>query len=84
MARFGRVQPVKKIVFDTGASTGDYPRGYTITGSVDGSTWWPIPAHGTGQFSTGLVHNRQIRFVRIAVGGDADNWWSVADVRAYS
>jgi len=80
----GRVQPVKKIVFDTGASTGDYPRDYTITGSVDGSTWWPIPTRGSGQFSTGLVHNRQIRFVRIAVGGDADNWWSVADVRAYS
>ena len=27
---FGRAIPARQVVFDTGASTGDYPRGYTV------------------------------------------------------
>ncbi|MCU7722274.1 discoidin domain-containing protein [Actinoplanes sp. KI2] len=79
----GRIQRVGRVVFDTGASIGDYPRGYTISVSSDGTTWWPTPTSGAGQFSTGTVNNRQIRFVRIATTGSAGNWWSIADVRAY-
>ena len=26
-------------MFDTGVSTGDYPRGYTVTTSTDGVNW---------------------------------------------
>jgi len=26
-------------VFDSGASTGDYPRGYSVTVSNDGTNW---------------------------------------------
>jgi glucosylceramidase len=81
---FGRTLRPERIVFDTGASTGDYPRGYTIQASRDGQTWWTAPTAGTGQFSTGDLNGRQTRYVRISVTGESGSWWSVADVRAYA
>ena len=79
----GKAQRIGRIVFDTGASTGDYPRGYTITASTDGTHWSPVATAGSGQFSTGYLHNRPARYVRITVTGESESWWSVADVRAY-
>jgi glucosylceramidase len=78
----GKIQRVKKVVFDTGASTGDYPRGYTVTASVDGGTWWPVQASGGGQLVTAAI-GRPIRFVRVTLTAESGSWWSVADVRAY-
>ncbi|MBM2617078.1 discoidin domain-containing protein [Actinoplanes sp. LDG1-06] len=76
------VHPVRKIVFDTGADLGDYPRGVTVTASTDGSRWRTVKAAGTGQFVEAAPG--RARYVRITLTGAApDNWWSVADVRAY-
>jgi glucosylceramidase len=79
----GKAQPVRRIVFDTGASTGDYPRGYTITASPDGVHWTTAATTGAGQFAQADLRGRQIRYVRITLTAPADSWWSVADVRAY-
>jgi glucosylceramidase len=79
----GRAQRLSRIVFDTGASTGDYPRGYTITASADGIPWGPVRSVGAGQFSTGELGGRLVRYVRITLTGESGSWWSVADVRAY-
>ncbi|GIM95141.1 glycoside hydrolase family 30 beta sandwich domain-containing protein [Paractinoplanes toevensis] len=79
----GRAQPVRRIVFDTGASTGDYPRGYAITASADGVHWAPVRSAGAGQFAEGDLRGRNVRFVRITLTAATDTWWSVADVRAY-
>ena len=41
----GRTQRLRQVVFDTGASTGDFARGYTATVSTDGVHWttaWPM------------------------------------------
>ena len=39
---FGRVQPIRQVVFDTGASTGDYPRGYAVTASAENRSFVDI------------------------------------------
>ncbi|GAB2581566.1 hypothetical protein Aab01nite_58670 [Paractinoplanes abujensis] len=79
---FGRVQPVRRVVFDTGADVGDYPREFTVTASVDGSRWLRVPAAQSGQFVQAALS--RVRFVRIELSAGAPgNWWSVADVRAY-
>ncbi|WP_433299129.1 discoidin domain-containing protein [Actinoplanes sp. CA-030573] len=78
----GKVQRVGRIVFDTGASTGDYPRGYTITASTDGMTWGPVRSVGAAPFATGYPKS-PVRYVRITLTGESGSWWSVADVRAY-
>jgi glucosylceramidase len=81
----GRPQPVREIVYDTGASTGDYPRGYAVTVSSDGVSWSPAVATGTGtgQLTVVPLSGAPTRFVRLTLTEASDSWWSVADVRAY-
>lgn len=83
---FGRAIPARQVVFDTGASIGDYPRGYTVATSSDGNRWRAVvpPTAGTGQLTTISLTGAPIRYVRITLTAAAPNWWSVADVRAYA
>lgn len=83
---FGKAIDARRVVFDTGASTGDYPRGYTITTSTDGVNWTTAvaSAQGTGQFTTADLTGSPVRYVRMTLNTASGNWWSVADVRAYT
>ena len=83
---FGKSVRARQVVFDTGASTGDFPRGYTIATSADGVTWTTAVAdgQGTGQFTTAALSGARIRYVRITLTASSGSWWSVADVRAYT
>ncbi|MCO8275429.1 discoidin domain-containing protein [Actinoplanes sp. TRM 88003] len=80
----GRTRSVGRIVFDTGADLGDFPRGYAITASADGKRWWPVASTTTGQLTEGDLKGRSVRQVRITLTTAAGSWWSVADVRAYA
>ena len=73
---FGRVERVGGLVLDSGASTGDYPRGYAITVSLDGTTWSPPVATGggTGQITSIALDRKPIRYLRVTL---------TASVRAY-
>src|SRR5215469_5263770 len=83
---FGRQEPVRQVVFDTGVSLGDYPRGYTVAVSADGTGWRTVAAggHGTGQFTAVTLDGRPVRYVRMTLTAASGSWWSVADVRAYT
>jgi len=82
---FGKVQRVRQVVFDTGVATGDFPRGYTVTVSTDGTHWTTAVAQGvgSGQFTTANLGGRPVRYVRATLTAASSSWWSVADVRAY-
>jgi glucosylceramidase len=83
----GAEVPARQVVFDTGASTGDYPRGYSVQVSNDATTWTTVVAdgQGTGQFTTADLSGKPIHYIRITLTtADASNWWSVADVRVYT
>jgi glucosylceramidase len=85
-ADFGAAIPARQIVFDTGVSTGDYPRGYTVQTSTNGTDWNTVLSggHGTGQFTTIDLPGRPIQYVRMTLtSADPSDWWSVADIRAY-
>jgi glucosylceramidase len=80
----GRRERVTRFVLDTGAGTGDYPRGYTVTVSADGTHWRTAAAGaGTGQLTTVGLSGAPIRYVRTTLTASSGSWWSVADVRAY-
>ena len=83
---FGRAVPARQVVFDTGVSTGDYPRGYTVTTSTDGVNWSTAVASaaGTGQFTTVPLTGAPVRYVRITLTAASGSWFSVADVRTYT
>jgi glucosylceramidase len=83
---FGASIKARQVVFDTGASVGDYPRGYEVQTSTDGTHWSTAVAAGTGsgQFTTVNLSGGAVRYVRMTLtAADANDWWSVADVRAY-
>src|SRR5713101_1151077 len=83
---FGKPIDARQVVFDTGVSTGDYPRGYTITTSTDGANWTTAVAagQGTGQFTTADLSGAPVRYIRMTLSASSGSWWSVADVRAYT
>jgi glucosylceramidase len=83
---FGQAIQARQVVFDTGVSTGDYPRQYTVATSNDGVHWTTAVAagHGTGQLTTVALRGAPVRYVRITLTAASGNWWSVADVRAYT
>jgi glucosylceramidase len=84
---FGTTIHARQIVFDTGASTGDYPRGYAVQTSTNGTDWNTVVANGqgTGQFTTVDLPGSAIQYARITLTtADPNDWWSVADVRAYA
>jgi glucosylceramidase len=81
----GRAAPLRRIVFDTGVNTGDYPRAYTVTVSRDGTTWRPASSgSGSGQLTTVGLSGAPVRFVRMTLTAANGSWWSVADVRGYA
>lgn len=83
---FGKAVNARRVVFDTGASTGDYPRGYSVSTSRDGVRWTTATASGvgSGEFTTVDLTGAPIRYVRLTLTAANGSWWSVADVRAYT
>jgi glucosylceramidase len=81
----GRAEPVGEIVYDTGVNVGDYPRGYAVTISPDGTNWSTAVATGagSGQLTVVPLTGARVRFVRLTLTSSSGSWWSVADVRAY-
>ncbi|MCW2905957.1 MAG: Glucan endo,6-beta-glucosidase [Actinomycetia bacterium] len=81
----GRPERLARLVLDTGASTGDYPAGYSVTVSQDGTAWSaPVAAGaGSGQLTTISLDGGPVRYVRVTLTASSGSWWSVADARAY-
>ena len=81
----GRPERLARLVVDTGASTGDYPAGYSVTVSRNGTDWSAPVATGTGsgQLTTISLDGRPARYLRVTLTASSGSWWSVADVRAY-
>jgi glucosylceramidase len=80
----GRVQRVRRVVLDTGADVGDFPRGSTLLTSADGAQWREAArGAGDGQLTTIDIPATAARFVRVVQTATAPQWWSVADLRVY-
>ena len=81
----GRVQRVRRVVLDTGADTGDFPRSYALLTSTDG-THWSGGAPGRRRRAAGprsTSRRPAARFVQVVQTATAPQWWSVAEVRIY-
>ena len=74
----------RRVVVDTGASTGDYARSWTLQAGDDGTTWRTLAGGtGTGQLTTIDVPRTRARYLRVVSTGSSGSWWSVADLRVY-
>ena len=82
VADLDRARTVNRVVLDTGVDRGDYPRGYTLALSDDGTHWRDVASGaGSGQLTTIDFRPARARYLRVTQTGSAPNWWSVAEVR---
>jgi hypothetical protein len=73
------------ITLDSGSSTGDYPRGFSVYVSNDNSNWGSPVATGAG--SSALVTitfpSQTARYIKIVQTSSASNWWSIHELNVY-
>ena len=82
----GSMQVFDQVSFQT-TSTGkfDYPRGYEIQVSSDGSNWTTVRSgQGFGWKQALSFDPVYARYVRITQTGTAQEWWSIAEFHVYS
>jgi glucosylceramidase len=80
----GRREAFRRVVLDTGASTGDYARSWTLQASNDAAGWRTLASGtGTGQLTAIDVPRTHARYLRVVSTGSSGSWWSVADLRLY-
>ena len=74
------------ITLDAGTSSGDYPRGYQVFVSNDGTNWGNAIATGTGttQLITVPFASQTARYLRIVQTGSSGSWWSIHELNVYN
>ncbi|MFC7759595.1 discoidin domain-containing protein [Catellatospora bangladeshensis] len=81
----GATRTFRRVAIDSGGNLGDYPRGWQLSASDDGTTWRTL-ATGTGvaQLTNVDLPRTTARHLRITSTAAAGNWWSIADLRLYT
>jgi fibronectin type 3 domain-containing protein len=81
----GAQRTFSKITLDQGTSTNDYPRGYQVNVSSDGTNWGDPVATGGGSSPVTIITfpDRTARYIRITQTGSASNYWSIHELNVY-
>ena len=78
-------QTFNQLTLDAGTSTGNFPRGYAVSVSNDGTNWGTPVATGTGssQLVTINFRTQTARFFKIVQTGTATNVWSIHELNVW-
>jgi hypothetical protein len=81
-----KAQSFSSIALDCGTSGGDYPRGYQVFVSNDGSTWGSPIASGQGSSGYTVITFTQqsARYVKIVLTVGSGSWWSIDEFYAFA
>lgn len=80
----GHATLFRRVAIDAGGNLGDYPRGWSVSTSLDGRSWRTAASGtGTGQLTTVDLRPQVARFVRVTQTASSGFWWSLADLRLY-
>jgi len=84
----GGCTTVKRIILDSGTSTGDYSRNFTAYGSWDGTHWTQMESgyatSSPGSLNVDYNTDRSMRYLKVVNNVSADgSWWSIADFKVY-
>lgn len=84
----GTAQTFGELVLDAENSAGDYPRGYQVNVSSDGSNWGSPVASGSGNSAVTVISfsPQTARYIRVmqTSSGSTGNWWSIDEFNVYS
>lgn len=80
----GARMTINNVILDSqknNSSEGDYPRGYTVQVSNNGTTWTQV-ASGAGTFKATNINFVPVsaQYVRVNQTGSAAQWWSVGEM----
>lgn len=77
---------INRLVLNSGEHPDDYPRGYILSASVDGSNFQTV-ANGNGTQTVVDINFAQGNYRYLAIeqtGSTSSNWWTIAEVDVYS
>ena len=79
----------KQITLDAGSSPGDYPRGYQVFVSSNGTSWGSAIASGAGSSTTPITTvtfaSQTARYIKVVQTGTVSpNWWSLYEFNVYN
>ncbi len=80
-------QTFDEVTIDAGPSNGDYPAGYTVSVSTNGTTWTQVAAGvGSTQLITVTFPQQTAQYVEIVQTGTSasNNWWSIAELNVWT
>jgi len=81
----GSARTFDQVTMDSGGSTQDYARAFTVQTSTDGATWTNVTTGtGTSAVVTARFANQTARWVRIVQTGSNSSWWSIAELNLYT
>lgn len=77
-------QAFSQVTLNAG-NANDYPHGYQLFVSSDGTNWGTAVASGTptGQTTTITFPPQSARYIRIVQTGTSSSWWSITDLNVY-
>ena len=80
-----KTQSFSSIALDCGASGGDYPRGYQVFVSNDGTTWGSAIAsgQGSGAYTVITFAKQSARYVKVVLTASTGSWWSIDEFYAF-
>jgi hypothetical protein len=78
----GCAQTFSEIVLDATNDANDYPRGYAVQASIDGTTWGQVAAGAASTARTTIAFASTVaRFIKVTQTGSASgNFWSVDEL----
>jgi tetrahydromethanopterin S-methyltransferase subunit D len=83
----GSAQTFDEVTIDAGPSAGDYPRGYTVSVSSNGTTWAQVASGaGSTQLVTVTFPQQTSQYIQVVqtLTGATTNWWSIAEFNVYA
>ncbi|MEK3785704.1 discoidin domain-containing protein [Paenibacillus sp. FSL K6-1230] len=80
----GATQVISRLLLDTTASEGDYPRAYDVQVSADGKQWTKVASgKGSGAQEDISFASSRARYLKITLTGTASNYWSIHELQLY-
>jgi hypothetical protein len=81
----GATNTFYQIILDAASSSGDYPRGYLVNVSNDGSNWGSPVATGAGSSAVTTISfaTNTARHIRVTQTGNSGPWWSIHEFNVY-
>ncbi|SFB06111.1 O-Glycosyl hydrolase [Cohnella sp. OV330] len=84
-ADLGKIQSIAGIALNAGSFAGDYPRGYKVDLSLDGTNWQTVAEGATPAQDVMIAFPTNFaRYVKVTQTGSASaNYWSIAEFNVF-